>query len=59
MADAVIKLSDVGDQVMAEISFGDAFDPASNAHQHANLLIGMMDQIATRQLKEVVGGGEQ
>lgn len=49
MATATIVIEDVEGAIALRADFGDGFDPDSHAHQHAHLLIGMMDQLAERQ----------
>lgn len=52
MSAATIVLEDVDGQIACRVTFssehGGGFDAASHAHQHAQILIGMMDQLCTK-----------
>lgn len=49
MSAATIVLEDVDGVVALKVTFGAGFDPTSHAHQHAQILIRMMDQVCQRQ----------
>ena len=50
MAKVTITLSDQDGAIKADVVFqGGPFDPKSHAHQHAQLLLKHMDEIAQRQ----------
>lgn len=52
MAAATIVFEDAEGQIACKVTFssdhGGGFDAASHAHQHAQILIGMMDQLCTK-----------
>lgn len=52
MSVATIVLEDVDGQIAMKVNFsgaeGQGFDRASHAHQHAQILIRMMDELCTK-----------
>lgn len=52
MSTATIVLEDVDGQIAMKVTFshatGEGFDKASHAHQHAQILIRMMDELCTK-----------
>jgi len=54
MSRATITLDDDGGMIATELTFAGGFDPASHAHQHANLLIRMMDDICASKTGESI-----
>lgn len=49
MAAAQILLEDMNGSIACKLVFSGGFDPQSHAHQHAQILIGMMDDLCTKQ----------
>ena len=48
MAKAIITIEDIDGQIALSCDFGDGFDNHSHAHQHANLVIKTMDELADK-----------
>ena len=46
---ATITLVDHDGQIACDLTFEGGFKPASPAHQHAQILIKMMDELCTKQ----------
>ena len=49
MSQVTITLSDEDGQIACNAAFIGGFDPKSHAHQHAQILLGMMDDLCTKQ----------
>jgi len=54
MSSAFIALEDHNGEVACKLTFTGGFDPESHAHQHAQILIGLMDKLCERKGEPVV-----
>lgn len=48
MSRVVITLEDASDAISAGVNFQGGFNPLSHAHQHAQILLRMMDELCTK-----------
>lgn len=48
MSKVTINIEDDGQGMAVSVNFEGGFNPNSHAHQHANLMIGAMDEMAQR-----------
>lgn len=54
MSQALIVLEDEDGAVACKLTFAGGFDPKSHAHQHAQILIGKMDEMCERLAEPVI-----